>query len=230
MALKRQRPLLTEDDITALTLRAMARGAGDAIGDLGGEFDDRALSLLCVGIRTTLAEDGLEPAGGRGYRFVKRAFDVVCSAVLLAVLLVPLLILIAALRIEDPGAPVLSQICLTQNGRPFRRYRLRTCRTADGASRRDGVGGFVRRTGLAELPQLLNVLKGDMSLIGPRPLRPHEAMLCTPAHLQRMKVRSGLAYAVGEDGAAYVRTRSVPRDLQLLFGSIADGFGGRTER
>ena len=227
--------LLSEDDITAYTLDAMETYGNDVPGYPGGEFDARALSLLCIGIRETLAVDGIEPAGGRGYRFVKRAFDVVTSAVLLLVLLLPLGILMLALTVEEHSAPILSQVRLTENGRPFRMYRLRTCHTLDPLPSLDSedtprlteVGRFARRSGLSELPLLFNVLKGDMSLIGPPPLRPHEALLCTPTHLQRMKVRSGVAYAVDVDGSAYVRTRSVPLDLRLLLDSIADGIEWR---
>lgn len=112
-------------------------------------------------------------------RGTKRAFDVTCAALGL-VLLTPLLAVVAAaIRLESPGPVLFRQTRVGFGGRPFRIFKFRTMTvTEDGptlaqATRDDKrvtrVGRFLRKTSIDEIPQLLNVLKGEMSLVGPRP-------------------------------------------------------------
>lgn len=128
----------------------------------------------------------LEPSATEsfGYSVVKRAFDVTFA---FCVLLIgsPVLALVALLvRITSPGPILFRQERVGLNGRSFLMYKFRTMRctdrqesdqrwTTENDPRRTKIGVFLRRTSLDELPQLFNVLKGDMSIVGPRPERPH---------------------------------------------------------
>jgi lipopolysaccharide/colanic/teichoic acid biosynthesis glycosyltransferase len=111
--------------------------------------------------------------------FNKRLFDIVASSGALLVL-APVLVLIAfAIRAESRGSPIFSQLRWGKGGRKFRVFKFRSMRadlgdptgveqTVKGDMRITKVGSFLRRTNLDELPQLINVLIGDMSLVGPR--------------------------------------------------------------
>jgi putative colanic acid biosynthesis UDP-glucose lipid carrier transferase len=135
----------------------------------------------------------------------KRAIDVALSGAAL-LLFLPLLILIGmAIRWESEGQALFRQQRTGLNGRPFRIYKFRTMRVVeDGpnieqAQRNDArvtrLGGLLRKLSLDELPQLLNVLKGDMSLVGPRPhaLCHDEAWAhAVPRYQDRFRARPGL--------------------------------------
>ena len=143
----------------------------------------------------------------------KRAADVVAT-ILGLVLLSPLLLLIAAaIRLGSKGPIIFKQTRVGKNGRPFVCHKFRSmCVNAEAQIRqllrhneatgpifkmRDDpratrVGRFLRRTSLDELPQLWNVLKGEMSLIGPRPPLPSEVREYAPWHLRRLEVSPGI--------------------------------------
>ena len=148
------------------------------------------------------------------YLRVKRMQDTVLSALAL-VILSPLMLLIAlAVVIDDPqGGPIFSQLRCGRDGKTFRLYKFRTM--CVGAEQRlsellaynemDGpafkiqndpritrLGRFLRSTGLDELPQLVNILKGDMSVVGPRPPLLREVEAYTPYQQQRLTVTPGL--------------------------------------
>lgn len=116
------------------------------------------------------------------YIFGKRLLDIVAS-VLILILTCPIMVLTAiAIKLESEGGAIFKQVRTGLNGKPFVLYKFRSMRKdaeKDGAkwasendSRVTKVGKFIRKTRIDELPQLFNVLKGDMSLIGPRPERP----------------------------------------------------------
>jgi exopolysaccharide biosynthesis polyprenyl glycosylphosphotransferase len=129
--------------------------------------------------------------------FVKHGSDRVVAAVLLFVLLPLLAAVAAAVRLSSPGAVLYSQERVGRDGRPFQLLKFRSMRPSDepvdlevierleiaglgpggieGVDRRTPVGRFLRRSGLDELPQLVNVLRGEMSIVGPRPERPEFA-------------------------------------------------------
>jgi lipopolysaccharide/colanic/teichoic acid biosynthesis glycosyltransferase len=134
---------------------------------------------------------------GRSYFAWKRALDVVGAAVLMA-LAAPLILLVGIAVLIDVGAPVM--FCQRRPGlmgRPFRIYKFRSMRAAydrqgrrvDDEQRSSWLGRFLRRTRLDELPQLYNVLIGNMSFVGPRPLLPIDQ---APEYRARLLVRPGL--------------------------------------
>ena len=137
------------------------------------------------------------------YRFCKRIFDVcVASAVLFV--LSPLLLLVAlAIYIDDPGTVFYVHERIGENGKPFPFYKFRTMVVgADAIGRGFEVdkndrritrtGNFLRRWHIDELPQLLNVLKGEMSIVGPRPTLAYQVAQYTPHQRRRLEVPPGL--------------------------------------
>ncbi len=123
------------------------------------------------------------PADLLHYAFLKRAFDITFSALVL-ITAAPFFGLVALLiRLTSPGSIIFTQERVGLNGHKFRMYKFRTMRasvsnesdttwTTANDPRRTRVGEFLRRTSIDELPQFINVLKGDMSVVGPRPERP----------------------------------------------------------
>ena len=124
------------------------------------------------------------PTESLDYALLKRSFDICFSAGIL-ILASPLLGLIALIiRLSSPGPIFFVQDRVGLNGKPFRMYKFRTMRTGSKSesdtewtrpedSRKTVFGSLLRKTSLDELPQFINVLKGDMSVVGPRPERPH---------------------------------------------------------
>lgn len=147
------------------------------------------------------------------YRWIKRLLDLLLSLLALIVLL-PLMLLIALLiRLDSPGSPVFAQERVGRHGRPFTIYKLRTMRTdaprdvatselRDANAHITRLGRFLRRTSLDELPQFINIFKGDMSIVGPRPLVPREQSV----HEERLRLG---VYAVrpGVTGWAQINGR-----------------------
>ena len=132
----------------------------------------------------------------------KRAMDIVLSACALAILW-PLLLLIAlAIWIDDPGPVFYRQVRVGRNGKTFRIFKFRSmvmdadkkglAITVGRDSRITRVGAFLRKTKLDELAQLLNVLFGQMSFVGPRPEVPKYVELYTPYQRQVLLVRPGI--------------------------------------
>jgi lipopolysaccharide/colanic/teichoic acid biosynthesis glycosyltransferase len=168
---------------------------------------------------------------------IKRGLDILLSAIAL-VLLLPFLLVIALLVRLALGRPVLFvQDRPGLNGQIFRIYKFRTMHDLhgpDGEPLPDGarisrVGRFLRASSLDELPELLNVLKGDMSLVGPRPLRVEYLKLYTPEQARRHDVRPGItgwAQVNGRNAVSwekrfehdvwYVDHRSLALDLKIL--------------
>jgi exopolysaccharide biosynthesis polyprenyl glycosylphosphotransferase len=150
----------------------------------------------------------------RGWNYwIKRASDVVFGA-LMGIVTLPLLLLIAvAIKLDTPGPVLFSQTRIGRNGVPFRCYKFRSM--VNGAEtmrpqmgnlneasgplfkmrhdpRRTRVGRVIRRVSLDELPQLINVLRGDMSLVGPRPNLPEEVAQYQDWHAKRLSVSPGI--------------------------------------
>lgn len=245
---------LTEEMITEVTLSAMKENPNGETNYPILEFDERALELLSSGVRETLRFSKVVPNGGACYLFFKRLLDVVVSFFALVILLIPMLILALIVFLQDGGNPFFSQARLTKEGRVFHMYKFRSmCVDAEArfaevqkGNETDGlafknendpritkIGKFLRKTSLDELPQLWNVLRGDMSLIGPRPPLPREVVLYTPAHMDRLLVKGGLSCIAQCEGRSdvefekwvesdvhYIKTRSLWLDIKLLFCTI----------
>ncbi len=177
---------------------------------------------------------------------MKRLFDIVVSAIAL-VLFAPLLVVLALLIWRDLGRPVLfSQVRPGKAGAPFRMVKFRTMREArdqadellaDG-ERLTPFGRFLRSTSLDELPELWNVLKGDMSLVGPRPLLMDYLPLYSAEQARRHEVRPGVtgwAQVNGRNAISweqkfaldvwYVDNRSFWLDLRIIGLTFARVFG-----
>lgn len=141
------------------------------------------------------------------YALLKRAFDVVVSAAALLILSPVMLVTSLAIHFYDGGPAFYKQVRLTQDGREFKIFKFRSMRvdaekdgvarlsTGDNDDRITPVGRFVRKVRLDELPQLLNILRGDMSIVGPRPERPEIARQIyesLPEFRLRLQVKAGL--------------------------------------
>jgi putative colanic acid biosynthesis UDP-glucose lipid carrier transferase len=134
------------------------------------------------------------------YRVLKRAVDVAVAIIGFAVMALPMLVIVLALLVS--GTPVLfRQTRIGEGGRPFTMYKFRTMnkeadpyapKPLETATHVTRVGRVLRASGLDELPQLWNVLRGDMSLVGPRPEMPFIVERYDPAYRLRLQARPGL--------------------------------------
>ena len=186
---------------------------------------------------------------------VKRAIDVIGAGTGILILSPVLLAIAVAIRLDSPGGALFRQERLGRDRRPFRVTKFRTMRpdasdalhreyiaklaagevTGDGLRKLTGdprvtrVGAFLRSTSLDELPQLFNVLAGDMSLVGPRPALDYELEHYAPAHFARFAVRPGMTGLWQVSGRAevgftemldldveYVRRTGPGTDLMIL--------------
>jgi lipopolysaccharide/colanic/teichoic acid biosynthesis glycosyltransferase len=194
--------------------------------------------------------------GGFYVRYGKRALDVGLAAIGLAIGL-PIILLFAVLIVlETEGPAFYVQERVGLRGRPFRVIKLRSMvadAEKDGArwadkndSRVTKVGAFIRKTRIDELPQLVNVLKGEMTLIGPRPERAwftHQFNREIPGFIDRLQVKPGLTGWAQVNGGydispreklrldlEYIASLSLRKDLQILFRTfkvILTGDGAR---
>ena len=173
----------------------------------------------------------------------KRGFDVIAALALL-IACSPFLLLIAALiRLTSNGPALFVQQRTGLDGALFRMFKFRTmyqeapayqyCPTDSSDPRITTVGRFLRRTSLDELPQILNVLKGEMSLVGPRPEMPFIVSQYTALHRQRLTVKPGLtglwqlsadrAYLIHENieyDLYYIRRRNFFMDMAVLLHTV----------
>lgn len=153
--------------------------------------------------------------GGLAYRFVKRAFDIAFSGVACLVGAIPVAAVCAAICLDSPGGPIFRQERVGQGGRTIRIFKLRTMfsdahehperyldeeqmaqwrreQKVDADPRVTRVGRFLRRTSLDEVPQFLNVLLGDLSVIGPRPVTEAETWEFGSARDEFLSCRPGI--------------------------------------
>jgi len=180
--------------------------------------------------------------------FLKRMFDLVVAAIGLIVLSPLLLIIVLVVRFTSPGPGIFSQIRVGRHGEPFRCHKLRTMYAGTpsvpthdvAASHVTKAGRFLRRTKLDELPQLWNVLKGEMSFVGPRPCLPSQAELIEE-RLKRgvLALRPGITgisqirgidmstpALLAESDADYLEKQSLAFDLRILLHTALGGGSG----
>lgn len=195
-------------------------------------------------------------AGGLGYRFVKRTFDVVACSAALVVLAIPMGVIAAMVKRESPGSALYAQTREGKDGKPFKLYKFRSMYTdaesrgaqwaVDDDPRITPLGKKLRNSRLDEIPQFWNVVKGDMSLVGPRPERPafcREFEKRIDGWNQRTFVRPGITgYAQVHGGyellpkeksrldIEYIENRSILMDLKIMLatlGVLKTGEGAR---
>lgn len=192
--------------------------------------------------------------GGLAYHVVKRAFDIVFSLMVCIVLFIPIAILCIAIAIESPGSPIFKQRRIGWHGKPIYIYKLRTMvadahehpekyfskeqlaqwkreQKVDDDPRITRIGRFLRRTSLDELPQFINVLKGELSVIGPRPVTEEETYEYGNARNLVLSVKPGITGwwqvtlrndATWENGQRqelevfYARHASIPLDFRIF--------------
>lgn len=200
--------------------------------------------------------DSLHP--NMGYQLIKRAMDLLIASALLPIILPLGLILAVLIRAESKGPAMFIQVRTGQKSKPFRMYKFRSMRTstddtprfADADQHRiTRLGHIIRKTRLDELPQFLNVLKGDMSLIGPRPEQPgfvekfeEEVPFYSYRHVVKpgitgwAQVRQGYATSTEttrekvEHDFYYIKNLSLWLDLLIIIKTIRTiltGFGAR---
>lgn len=187
---------------------------------------------------------------GAWCRFVKRAIDIIASFFAILILFLPSLIIMLAVFIDDPGKVFFRQYRVGKNGKRFKLYKFRTMKKEtpkylatmevdDPDKYITRLGHFLRKYSLDEIPQLLNVFKGDMSLVGPRPLISDEYEI----HQMRTKLGvysirpgvTGLAQINGRDTVdpetkvrwdhKYLETIGLATDIRILFATVPKVFG-----
>ena len=193
------------------------------------------------------------------YKWVKRAFDVVVASIAL-ILLSPIFLLTAlAIVLEDGGPVFFTQQRAGKDMQSFKIYKFRSMyRNAEAMFERmqsqneqtghafkikddprvTHVGRFIRRYSIDELPQLLNIIKGDMSIVGPRPILYHQMEECNAYEKQRLVVKPGLTCYWQVCGRAkikwdrwveldlqYIEDMSLVKDIELIFRTFPAVFG-----
>lgn len=194
-------------------------------------------------------------AGRQGGRGVKRAFDICCSLLLLIVLAPIYLLTALAIYLDDPGPVFFRQKRVGKNGRVFDFYKFRSMvidaeklkkslesqnESSEGVifkvradPRITQVGRVIRKYSIDELPQLFNVLRGDMSLVGPRPAIPAEVAQYSLEQRKRLHVVPGITCIWQISGRSdipftgqvqldmkYISTRSIWQDLMILLKTV----------
>jgi lipopolysaccharide/colanic/teichoic acid biosynthesis glycosyltransferase len=181
---------------------------------------------------------------------VRRAFDIVVAGAALLFFSPVLLAAMIAIRLESHGSPIYRQRRVGRAGEEFDVLKLRTMVTGaehigagmaidEGDTRITRVGGFLRRTSLDEIPNLINVLKGDMTIIGPRPTIPVQVAQYTERQRGRLAVKPGLTGWAQVNGRAalpwperieldlwYIEHRSWRLDIQILLRTARMVLGG----
>lgn len=217
--------------------------------DLNSSVQER----ICAGAeKKHHTEPAVRAAEYKGlYPAVKRCLDVAIALILGIVLLIPMILIAVLIRLDSPGPAIFTHKRMGQNGKAFLIYKFRTMRTdaPDEMATRDftdsdkyitRMGAFLRRTSIDELPQLLNILKGEMSFVGYRPV------CLTEEELNQLRMEygvfavkpgiTGLAQVSGRDhlgyeekaelDARYTRECSFKLDVWCLFRTITTVISG----
>lgn len=181
------------------------------------------------------------------YLFIKRAFDIFVAGIATVIMSPFMLVTAAAIKLYDGGPAIYKQVRLTKDGREFEIYKFRSMRVdaeKDGVARLSTenderitpIGRLIRAARFDELPQLFNILKGDMSIVGPRPERPeiarqYEQLIPTfPLRLQVKAGLTGFAQVYGKYNTdpydklqydlMYIYRMSIAEDLKLMLATV----------
>lgn len=196
-------------------------------------------------------ESAVRPAGKRGYRFLKRTCDILIALGAGLVLLVPMLIVALLIRLDSKGPALFCQERMGKGGKVFTIYKFRTMAIdaphelaarnfPNSEAYMTRLGRFLRRSSIDELPQLFNILRGDMTIVGYRPV------CLSETELNDLRMRygvfaarpgiTGLAQVSGRDNigyeekalldARYVAERSVKMDLWVLLQTVKTVISG----
>lgn len=202
-----------------------------------------------------------------GYRFAKRLFDIVFSGAVCLVGFVPCVLLAIAIAVDTKGSPIYSQERVGRGGKAFSIYKFRSMvadadnvekylnadqlrqwdaeRKVNDDPRITPLGRFIRKTSIDEIPQFINVLLGDISVLGPRPITYRELewfgpdaaeLLSVPAGitgLWQASERNGATFETGRRQAIeleYVRNAGIRMDAKCFLGTFGAMFGRRTGR
>lgn len=161
-------------------------------GDVSLTVAAKEMTESCASMGDALAIKEIKPSGTLGYRFIKRLFDLVFSLLMSALLIIPIAVVCALISLESPGSPMYTQERVGKGGKTIRIFKLRSMvadagnvqkylspeqlhqweveRKVDDDPRITKIGLFIRKCSIDEVPQFLNVLNGDLSIIGPRPI------------------------------------------------------------
>ena len=188
---------------------------------------------------------------GRLFHVLKRGGDLLLSSVMLCVLFLPMVVVACAVKLTSPGPVLFKATRIGRNGVPFTCLKFRTMAThapvvpqlPDHRSYLTPIGGFLRRCSIDELPQLVNIIKGEMSLVGPRPVPADEVFtLLGRAQNGASELRpglTGLAQVNGRDRNSeeqrlaydgnYAKRLSLPLDMVIIARTFKWAFFGDTE-
>lgn len=195
------------------------------------------------------------------YEYIKRTVDIICSIIGLAILFPILIIVSILIKIETKGPVFFSQNRVGKNGVIFKMYKFRSMvvnaeelkkklmeqneRTGPMFKMKNDpritkIGRFIRKTSIDELPQLVNILRGDMSIVGPRPSLPVEVKEFESWMMERLKVKPGLTCYWQISGRndidfiewmkldlKYIKERNILIDLILIFKTFFVLFGDK---
>ena len=195
------------------------------------------------------------------YSFFKRLIDIVFSIVGLLILSPILIVIMIAIKLESDGPVVFSQERVGYQGNHFKMYKFRSMivnaeelkEELANQNEMDGpmfkmkndprvtkVGKFIRKTSIDEFPQFINVLKGDMSVVGPRPSLPQEVQEFAPWMMERLEVKPGITCFWQVSGRndiefedwmrldiKYVREKSIVLDIKLVLKTVLVLFGDK---
>lgn len=173
------------------------------------------------------------------YGVIKRILDFLMALLFLIIFMIPMIIISIAIKVEDKGPVLFKQSRTGKNGKVFKLYKFRSMHVSNNVldfkneNKTTKVGKILRKTSLDELPQILNILKGEMSFIGPRPWIPEYYNNFTEKQKKRTEVLpgiTGLAQSYGRNNLSifdkidyditYVNNFSFLQDLKVVFQTI----------
>lgn len=226
--------------------------------ELGNEYD--AMSMRSWSNKYDLTDSGILPGigdrGRWGYHTIKRSFDIVFSGAVIAISFIPSVILGIVIRSDSRGPAIYKRWCVGKDGIDFPMYKFRTMRTeppeellspeqyrqwktevkVDNDPRITKIGKKLRSVSLDELPQFVNVLKGEMSIVGPRPVTREEAEKYGPYKDALLSVKPGITgywqvygredtdYSLNSSRVGmqlyYINHQSVGLDAKIFFKTI----------